>query len=45
MPDDLVQALGREVKGIIGLTVVERAAGLINAQGSIDGRKIERERR
>ena len=27
-PDDLVQALGREVQGIIGLTVVERAAGL-----------------
>ena len=27
-PDELVQALGREVQGIIGLTVVERAAGL-----------------
>ena len=27
-PDDLVQALVREVQGIIGLTVVERAAGL-----------------
>jgi hypothetical protein len=45
LPDDLVQALGREVQGIIGLTVVKRAAGLISAQGGIDGRKIEGERR